>query len=232
MVYLSKFSENPLPGTLKHISTLQRLTVVAKEYFKSNDIVEMLVEFIPRINLNHLGESGTRLCLLALFLPSTGSVKKWVDVFFQFWKLVVQDSSMDSLILHVFSNVAQDQVASIPQDVGITRELVAFLVSKGQAAMGVPIGSSNAKINWHNSLKQEVMVWVGSRLQNFAKFLIWTWFPNDKYGLGTETHLEILLQAIEGYYHPSNYGKWSSGLTKFLQNLSAEYLKRIRLGIT
>jgi hypothetical protein len=228
-VYLAKLCENPLPGTLKHISALQRTTLVAKDYFDSEEISNILGEFLPRINLNNLGETGTRLSLLALFLPTKNKVKEWVDVFFQIWKLVVQDSSIDSLILQIFASLAQDQITQVPQDVGITKELMSYLVSKGQAALGLPIGSTNAKINWQRSLKQEVMIWVGSRVQNFAKFLIWTWFPENKYGLGTEMHLETLLQAIEGYYHPSNYGKWSSGLAKFLQNLSGCYLKRIRL---
>ncbi|KXS09674.1 hypothetical protein M427DRAFT_75194 [Gonapodya prolifera JEL478] len=40
--------------------------------------------------------------------------------------------------------------------------------------------------------------------------------------------LKTLLQSIESYYHPSNGGKWSRGLNKFLHFLAREFLARWR----
>ncbi|BGP22448.1 Proteasome activator BLM10 [Rhodotorula toruloides] len=38
--------------------------------------------------------------------------------------------------------------------------------------------------------------------------------------------LAKLIQATEGYFHPSNYGKWAPTLGRFLQNVTWEFLKR------
>ncbi|GJN88228.1 hypothetical protein Rhopal_001193-T1 [Rhodotorula paludigena] len=38
--------------------------------------------------------------------------------------------------------------------------------------------------------------------------------------------LAKLIQATEGYFHPSNYGRWAPLLGRFLQNVTWEFLKR------
>jgi proteasome activator subunit 4 len=40
--------------------------------------------------------------------------------------------------------------------------------------------------------------------------------------------LSKLLQALENFFHPSNHGSWTPILTRFLQNLSFEFLKRTK----
>ncbi|GAA5990546.1 hypothetical protein JCM10908_003124 [Rhodotorula pacifica] len=49
--------------------------------------------------------------------------------------------------------------------------------------------------------------------------------------LGGSKALDALakfIQATEGYFHPSNYGKWAPRLGRFLQNVTWEFLKRWR----
>ena len=43
----------------------------------------------------------------------------------------------------------------------------------------------------------------------------------------TQNYLEYMLKAMESFYHPSNYGKWSSGLLKFMNKLSTQFVKRL-----
>ena len=179
-------------GTLKHYSSLFRLTVIAKEYFDPLETIRILEEFLPRINLNNLRESaGTRLVFLVLFLPTKGSESnKWIQIILQIWKFVVQDSTVDQLFLGLFSGLAQDQIDSNPRDIGITKELVSWIITRGQASMGLPINSTT-KSTLHQSLKQEVTSWVESRLNSLAKFLIWTLFPGNLYELGTWKYLGL-----------------------------------------
>ena len=42
-----------------------------------------------------------------------------------------------------------------------------------------------------------------------------------------QTYLEYMLKAMESFYHPSNYGKWSPGLLKFMNKLSTQFVKRL-----
>jgi len=39
-----------------------------------------------------------------------------------------------------------------------------------------------------------------------------------------------MIQALEGFYHPSNSGRWTFALTKLLQLLAQEFLRRLKLG--
>jgi len=43
-------------------------------------------------------------------------------------------------------------------------------------------------------------------------------------------HLRQFLQVIETFLHPSNNGKWSAGLTRFLSSFVASLLWRIKNG--
>ena len=42
-----------------------------------------------------------------------------------------------------------------------------------------------------------------------------------------QTYLEYMLKAMESFYHPSNYGRWSSGLLKFMNKLATQFVKRL-----
>ena len=42
-----------------------------------------------------------------------------------------------------------------------------------------------------------------------------------------QTYLEYMLKAMESFYHPSNYGKWSTGLLKFMNRLATQFVKRL-----
>lgn len=66
----------------------------------------------------------------------------------------------------------------------------------------------------------------------FAKFIVYTIFPSD--GLPTEEtslgHLMNLIQATESFYHPSNFGRWTFPMVRFLQSLGYEFLRRWKEG--
>lgn len=69
------------------------------------------------------------------------------------------------------------------------------------------------------------------RVESLAVFAVYTIFPKTKSApsYGTMDHLAILLQAIEGFFHPSNFGTWTPSLSRFIQTLSFNFLERIRI---
>lgn len=68
----------------------------------------------------------------------------------------------------------------------------------------------------------------------FARFIVYTIFPpsgNNKKEESILTYLGNMIQAIESFYHPSNFGRWTFSIVRFLQFLGWEFLKRWTDGI-
>lgn len=62
-----------------------------------------------------------------------------------------------------------------------------------------------------------------------ARFIVYTIFspPNSSsQDETTLTHLSNMIQATESFYHPSNFGRWTFSIVRFLQYLGWEFLKR------
>lgn len=72
-------------------------------------------------------------------------------------------------------------------------------------------------------------------LESLARFTIYTIYPSQTTTTSgtvrkpTLDHLLTLLRATETFFHPSNHGKWTYKLCRFLQNLSLFFLERWRL---
>lgn len=60
-------------------------------------------------------------------------------------------------------------------------------------------------------------------MDSLAVFIVATLYPEQ---LNTLKHMRVMLQGLENYYHPSNFGSWTPALTSFIHTLSSELLKR------
>ncbi len=62
-----------------------------------------------------------------------------------------------------------------------------------------------------------------------ARFIVYTIFSSPDSSSQDETtltHLSNMIQATESFYHPSNFGRWTFSIVRFLQYLGWEFLKR------
>ena len=59
-----------------------------------------------------------------------------------------------------------------------------------------------------------------------ARFIVYTIFPSPNSDETTLTYLSNMIQATESFYHPSNFGRWTFSIVRFLQYLGWEFLKR------
>jgi hypothetical protein len=62
-----------------------------------------------------------------------------------------------------------------------------------------------------------------------ARFIVYTIFSSPNSSSQDETTLTLLsnmIQATESFYHPSNFGRWTFSIVRFLQYLGWEFLKR------
>jgi proteasome activator subunit 4 len=62
-----------------------------------------------------------------------------------------------------------------------------------------------------------------------ARFIVYTIFSSSNslsQDETTLTYLSNMIQATESFYHPSNFGRWTFSIVRFLQYLGGEFLKR------
>ena len=258
-VFDPKIKDRPSPGVTKQLLSIVKLAQSAKRYFSPTATLEILETCLPYINVNRLSRTVTEISMMALLLPTEvppAPLKTmnetdtplppfyWVPGLFQIWLLIVNVPTVDSLFLDLFSRLAEDQVAT-PQNTGFTETQVRWIASVGLRSMDLPVGSGasgmeTAPIRGRsgggssgNAISSGfssdfASSFCKSRIEALARFFIYTLAPGST--LNTLDHLLNLLQAIESFFHPSNAGKWSYSICRFLQNLSTEYLRRLRLG--
>ncbi|KAI8818081.1 uncharacterized protein EV422DRAFT_538673 [Fimicolochytrium jonesii] len=183
-------------------------------------------------------------------LKSTAGVAPffWVPTLFSLWSLSRGSGPEISMFLELLSRLVEDQ-APCPYNVNFSEAQVRQVFAAGLGTLQLPVGSgTNA-----NTASGGQGGRMGSMMMNrangggagggaaavlgqkatvdpFAGFVVWTFFPKNAPGVqfNTMTHLKEMIQAIESYYHPSNSGQWTYPLTRMLQMLGFQYLRRLR----
>ncbi|KAF7310620.1 hypothetical protein HMN09_00604800 [Mycena chlorophos] len=140
------------------------------------------------------------------------------------------------------------------KDIGIYSEADwSFIVGKGLTAMEVPVGSNrnasttsahaDAQNKWALRIKKTI-----SRQQSLARLLVYSMAVDgpardstsstprteagkiDGFVAGSKAldTLDRIITSLESFFHPSNSGSYTIGLTSFLQYLSAFFCQRMR----
>ena len=153
-------------------------------------------------------------------------------------------STIDYFFLGVFARLSEHNVHR-PHVLGYTVDQVKWIMTVGLRSMEIPVGSGSegsvqTQQNHSFGLGSDLALLTESfgsvslgKIDSFAKFIIYSIYPKDSNAPNYNAlhHLETLLQAIESFFHPSNSGRWTLIICKFINILSREFLKRMRLGI-
>jgi hypothetical protein len=70
------------------------------------------------------------------------------------------------------------------------------------------------------------------RIESLSLLIVNTIYPAGTHlapEYNTLDQLAILLQAIESFFHPSNSGRWTPTICRFIQTLTFNFLERLRL---
>ncbi|KNC98256.1 uncharacterized protein SPPG_06655 [Spizellomyces punctatus DAOM BR117] len=174
----------------------------------------------------------------------------WVPTIFNLWSLLRPSSGDASLFIDILGRLAEAQI-HCPSNVGWTQDQIRQVFSAGLGNLNLPVGSGTNGLSTGNmgspgvaSLGALLMTGSGDifgqkgGVDPFAAFIVWTMFPeNGPEGDGnvppppqtkSMQHLAEMIQAIESYFHPSNYGRWSFMLTRLLQMLAYQFMKRLK----
>ncbi|KAK6098331.1 Proteasome activator BLM10 [Batrachochytrium dendrobatidis] len=171
----------------------------------------------------------------------------WIPTFFSIWQMVVNVPTYDMLFIDLFGRLAEEQLAT-PEYCAWTDDQIRVIFTIGMKNFGLPIGSGSSgmermPIRKHdsglpiqpNGSDKNIQLMEGmskSKVEYLAKFIVYTIFPpqvdSKQYSTKTLEHLEMLIQAIESFFHPSNTGKWSFPISHFIKTLSQEFVSRCK----
>jgi proteasome activator subunit 4 len=181
--------------------------------------------------------------------------RDYLQTMFTLWSSITNSPTFDAQYVDLLSRIAENNVNSTFGEIGLFSKLqVSQVFGAGLRMMDLPVGSRSdgstvgvgaggGTTTGFNSQGLKTDVKAGNALflrrkhdkfKSLARFIIYTLYPGQESddGISTISHLKKLIQAIESYYHPSNHGRWSYQITNFARQLSSEFLKRWREGMS
>ncbi|CAG8443048.1 10173_t:CDS:10 [Funneliformis mosseae] len=252
-IYFPKGRQKTLISESKQISAVVRLVEHAQRFFPPEATKDILARVLPLFHANNVGDAFTVQAFLVRFLPIGPSKSPeyspaiWLPTIFSFWYLIPGSLLFQTEFIDLVARVAEENVVVEDvklRNIGIfTQSQVKTVFASGHKMMDLPVGSSNNGNN--NSVRSGGSFGLSSRVDQkagsammlrkkvdkfkmLARFIVFTIFssPVSSKDETTLTHLSNMIQATETFYHPSNFGRWTFSIVRFLQYLGWEFLKR------
>ncbi|RGB33631.1 hypothetical protein C1646_815894 [Rhizophagus diaphanus] len=253
-IYFPKGRQKTLISESKQISAVVRLVEHAQRFFPPEATKDILARVLPLFHANNVGDAFTVQAFLVRFLPigpsktPEYSPAKWLPTIFSFWYLVPGLLLFQTEFIDLVARVAEENVVVEdikPGNIGIfTQYQVKTVFATGQKMMELPVGSSSngnnnygrggGSFGWSARVDQRAgsAMMLRKKVDKFkmlARFIVYTIFSSPNSSSQDETtltHLSNMIQATESFYHPSNFGRWTFSIVRFLQFLGWEFLKR------
>ncbi|KAI8849542.1 hypothetical protein BC829DRAFT_442956 [Chytridium lagenaria] len=227
-VFFPRGSERVLPADANNAAGVVALVKAARRFFTKSSTAEILEELLPDINPHNIPHMFKIVGMLNLFLPTDQppaplSAHKvefyWIPTLFSLWSLVGSIPKFTVLFLDIFSRLTD------PHPPLYTPSQLQYIFTAGLLLLEIPVGNDQdgggMKVNLSCPPVDDLNAY-GTPVEVFARFVV----ANVAKGNGVMELLGALVKAVEGFYNPSNFGKWSFKLGGLLRHLSGEFLKR------
>lgn len=216
-----------------HLELVTSLVRSCHRYFPTTAAAEIWAEFRPSFEDLPHNMALEAVGFMSLFLPTKSANPDWNHDFFttawleeclklwssitscHFWNLQ-WSSLVGRYIQHCCPTPAE--LEYLMPDL-----FVHFLRS-----FEVPVGKASASSPVQRAVPREVMLafnsgWSNSNAKVIAKAIVFLLHP----GGSAQRHLDVIVELLEQYYHPSNGGTWTAFLEQFLRYLAFFFLKRL-----
>ncbi|CAG8434329.1 1354_t:CDS:10 [Diversispora eburnea] len=240
--FFPKSRQKTLVSESKQIGSVVRLVEHAQRFFSPEATKDILARVLPLFNANSIGDAFTVQAYLVRFLPTAPSASPecspsaWLPTIFSFWYIIPGSMIYQTEFMDLVARVAEDNVgveSNISDLIGIfTIAQVKTVFATGAKMMDLPVGSSTnggsnsgrggSASSWASRIDQR----AGSAMLLRKK--VYSTFPpsGNQKEESVLTYLGDMIQATESFYHPSNFGRWTFSIVRFLQFLGWEFLKR------
>ncbi|KAA1108304.1 hypothetical protein PGT21_007552 [Puccinia graminis f. sp. tritici] len=180
---------------------------------------------------------------------------QWLDLLARLSQKHLDPNASDPRLEHILKNLnpgdkfddkaietlstfeGQEAWSGIHRDVGIyTERQWSFIMTQCVRYFSVPVGSNTVQaVATYSARVTDIkvssrvlkMLKPSETLKSFAIIIVTSMTEDPKSGeCRALTSLSRLLTAMETFFHPSNYGRWSAKLAKFLNYLAKQFARR------
>ncbi|XP_044171551.1 proteasome activator complex subunit 4-like [Acropora millepora] len=219
LVEFTFYSKYEVVGLKKHPlkleETVKHVVRVSRVYFSEESTQEMLDEWRP-LMCPYDVTFGKAMFFFSLFLPTTlppekhdKSIKLWFDELLGIWQSCTNSARWEENCLKLFSRLARDNIGFVDWT-----PYLPTLFSRILHTFNLPVGSSTS-FSSHKDYSSII-----------SSYVVWT-VNTMHHSSATQDHLNKLFRALESFYHPSNNGRYTGKLQRFLYNLPKEMIKRL-----
>jgi len=204
--------------------SLKLLIKLCRYYFPKTATKEILSEFRPYF-CPHDGIMAKAVAYCALFLPTTFVEKNvsngkwerskspqynlWLGEMIGFWHSCYNTPFWEGSLLSLFARLAEDNMGQVDWD---TETPIMF--QRIMSSLGLPV--------FYKKLG------VGLKMSVLSTSSISRWLVNSiTHDSSTLQHLEIMMNAVNSYYHSTSEGRYSEKLVDFITKLTSSFCSRL-----
>jgi len=204
--------------------SLKLLIKLCRNYFPSTATGEILAEFRPYF-CPHDGIMAKAVAYCALFLPtvfvsknpSTGKWEKsstpmyraWLGEMMGFWHSCYNTPFWEGSLLSLLARVAEDNIGQVDWELETP-----IMFQRFMSSLGLPV--------YYKKLG------VGLKMAVLSTSSISRWIVNTiTVSSSTLQHLEVMMNAVNSYYHSTSEGRYSEKLVDFLAKLVSSFCSRL-----
>ncbi|EAS36188.3 proteasome activator subunit 4 [Coccidioides immitis RS] len=229
----------------RNIKTLTKLCAFAQLYFDPLEIPAMLEEFLPHFTTSFTEGAFVVVGLMNLFLPTSPGPEDRTDLYpqhylptyFHLWSTVNRSRTFDVNFLDLLSRLARDWLpanyVSFSEFGILTSEQTSLIFTAILRLLEIPVGQATSSYSAVVDLSAGlgIMLDRDSRghpvAHHIARLIVMSLSPACvDASESILSLLEGLIQAVETFFHPSNAGAWSKGLSQLINYLADFFVMR------
>lgn len=229
----------------RNLRTLTKVCSFAQLYFDPKELPAMLEEFLPHFTTSFIECGFVVVGLMNLFLPTLPGPEDREDLtpqhhlpmYFHVWSLVSRSKVFDARFMDLLSRLARDFLpakhVSFSEFGILTSDQSSLMFTAILRLLEIPVSFAtstysaevNASGGLGNSLDRD------SRnhpvAHDVARWVVMSLSPACLEAEDSVlSQLEGLLQAVETFFHPSNFGSWSKPLSQLVNYLADFFVMR------
>ncbi|KAF2860630.1 hypothetical protein K470DRAFT_216576 [Piedraia hortae CBS 480.64] len=248
--FLALPSERSTRGTMggrRSMRTLTKLCAYAQPFFSPREIPAILDELLPYFSMSFTEQAFAVISLLSLMLPTTAppsdeaqiQPQYYLPTLFHLWSMVNRSCLVDTRFLDYFSRLARDCLSGDQVQVGpcglFTVEQSQLIFTAVLRLLHIPVGQASSPYSGSVDLASGNALFVERDARkhpvchSIARWIIMSLTPKcfeaaDKQSVMHQ--LECLIQGVETFFHPSNYGAWTRPMAQMVFYLTDLFVMR------
>lgn len=230
----------------RNVRTLAKICGFAQHYFDPKESQAILDEVLPYFSMSNPEQAFAVIALLGLMFPcatppaADGSglaPQDYLPTFYHLWSMFNGSMIADNRFIDLISRVAHDSLKfdEIPwSPYGIfTEEQSSYMFTAFLRLVEVPVGQASSPYNHGTDIGAGLSILVDRDPRRHptshcvARYIIMSLSPACLESSNSVLHqLEAMIQAVETFFHPSNYGPWAKTLALIVYHLADYFVMR------